>query len=363
MEVDVSFPDEKCVLINFPSECRAISSAVLEPGITKIDGVLILQVPVDYSSDAPEEDLRGVIERLNLRGRLAGLMTAAEVRRVFTVRRISSDGLTVTAAVTAGTSNALVAGEAAVGAKATGTINIVVFVDKALTDGGLVNAVITVTEAKCLALRRLGFDAGGTSTDAVIVACPDGGGEGLRYAGTATKVGALISRAVRDALTESVLKAGEAGSRNFLDRLRERGVTLEDMARAAVALHVPHSGESAEEVERRFLDEVKRLAGDVNLNALISSALHLEDLGLSGRLHGLSAEEFKGDPVHLLADEIIGMAIAEYIAGTRGLFNYVRYDRKKPGIISSLGPFLDDVVASLVGGAMSKIYSEKEDST
>ncbi|MBS7288461.1 MAG: adenosylcobinamide amidohydrolase [Candidatus Freyarchaeota archaeon] len=357
----MSFPDEKSVLVTFPSECRAISSAVLEPGITKIDGVLILQVPVDYSSDAPEEDLRRAVETLKLKGRLAGLMTAANVGKVFTVKRLSSDGLVVTVAVTAGTSNALVAGEAVAGdaPRVAGTINVVVFVNKALTDGGLVNAVITVTEAKCLALRVLGFNAGGTSTDAVIVACPDGGEEKLRYTGPATRVGALISRAVRDAVTESILKAREAGSRNFLDWLRERGVTLEDMAEAALALHAPHSEMSAEEVERRFIEEVKRLTCDVNLNALISSAIHLEELGLSGRIHGLSADEFKGDPVHLLADEIIGMAIAEYIAGTRGVFNYVRYDREKPGVISSLGPFLDDVAASLIGGVMSKVYSER----
>ncbi|MEM2047413.1 MAG: bifunctional adenosylcobinamide hydrolase/alpha-ribazole phosphatase CbiS [Candidatus Jordarchaeales archaeon] len=359
MRVNVSFPDGNCALITFPVRCRAISSAVLEPGITEIDGVLILQVPIDYSSDAPEEDLTRAVEELKLNGKFAGLMTAANLRKVLTVKHLSSDGIGVTVIVTAGTSNALVAGDAPVGGRLrpAGTINVVAFVDKPLTDEGLVGAVITVTEAKCIALRNLGFDAGGTSSDAVVIACPNGG-EKLRYAGPATKVGALISRAVRDALTESIFKAGEAKSKNFLDKLRERGVSLEDMARAALALHVPHSETGSEEVERLFIEEMNKLAGDVNLNALVSSAIHLEDLGSSGKIHGLSVEEFRRDPVHILADEIIGMAIADYIAGTRGVFNYVRYDRKKPGIISSLGPFLDDVVASLVGGVMSKIYSE-----
>ncbi|MHA1363307.1 MAG: phosphatidylglycerophosphatase A [Candidatus Freyarchaeota archaeon] len=81
-------------------------------------------------------------------------------------------------------------------------------------------------------------------------------------------------------------------------------------------------------------------------------------MGSSGGIHGLSVNDFNKDAVHILADELIGMAIAEYISGTRGLFNYVRYDRKKPGILASLGPFLDDVVASLVGGVMSSIYSK-----
>ncbi|MEM1658007.1 MAG: phosphatidylglycerophosphatase A [Candidatus Jordarchaeales archaeon] len=356
----MSFPDEKCALIVFPEESRAISSAVLEPGITRINGALIVQVPIDYSSETPEEDLRAAIRKLNLKGRLAGLMTAAKVKEVLTVKNYSANGLSVTAVVTAGTSNALVAGSppARSSAQAAGTINIVVFINSALTDEGLVNAVITVTEAKCLALRSLGFDAGGTSTDAVVVACPDRS-NGLRYTGTATTAGALISRAVRDALTESLLKAGEVRSRSFIEKLRERGVTVEDMAEAALALHVPHSEMSTEEVRKRFVEELGKLAGDVNINALVASAVHLEDLGGSGLIHGLSAEEFRRDAVHLLADEMIGMAIADYIAGARGVFNYVRYDRKKPGIISLLGPFLDDVVASLVGGVMSKIYSER----
>lgn len=360
MGLSVSFPDEKCALIVFPEESRAISSAVLEPGITKIDGAIILQVPVDYSSETPEEDLRAAIRRLDLKGKLAGLMTAARVKDVLAVKHRSANGLNVTAVVTAGTSNALVAGSppARGNTQTAGTINIVVYVDRALTDEGLVNAVITVTEAKCLALRSLGFDAGGTSTDAVVVACPDRS-NGLRYTGTATAAGALMSCAVRDALTESLLKAGEVRSRSFIEKLRERGVTVEDMVEAALALHVPHSEMSAEEVRRRFVEELSRLAGDVNVNALVSSAVYLEDLGGSGMIHGLSAEDFRGDAVHLLADEILGMAIAEYIAGTRGVFNYVRYDRRKPGVISLLGPFLDDAVASLVGGVMSKIYSER----
>jgi phosphatidylglycerophosphatase A len=46
------------------------------------------------------------------------------------------------------------------------------------------------------------------------------------------------------------------------------------------------------------------------------------------------------------------------VAGTKGLFEYVRYDKKKPGILGTLGPFLDDIVASLIGSIMSRIYTE-----
>ena len=51
------------------------------------------------------------------------------------------------------------------------------------------------------------------------------------------------------------------------------------------------------------------------------------------------------------------MALSQYIAGTN-MFEYVRYDKKKPGVLGVLGPFLDDIVASLIGGIMSRIYTE-----
>jgi alpha-ribazole phosphatase CobZ len=70
---------------------------------------------------------------------------------------------------------------------------------------------------------------------------------------------------------------------------------------------------------------------------------------------------FSEDPIHLIADEIIGMQIAQYIAGTKGIFEFHRFDRHKPGIISELGPFMDDMVCGLVGGIMSSIYSDMFD--
>jgi len=86
-----------------------------------------------------------------------------------------------------------------------GTINIVLLVDGALTPAAMVNAVITVTEAKTMTLTAWdvktpeGEAASGTSTDTVVVACT-GRGEDLCYAGPATPVGWLAARAVRAAM-------------------------------------------------------------------------------------------------------------------------------------------------------------------
>ena len=64
----------------------------------------------------------------------------------------------------------------------------------------------------------------------------------------------------------------------------------------------------------------------------------------------------KEDPASLVADEILGMSIANYIGGTNALFNFKRYDTEKPGILSKLDPMLDDIVGGLIAGIMTKIY-------
>ncbi len=53
---------------------------------------------------------------------------------------------------------------------APGTINIIVSVPVPLSDAALVNAVMTVTEAKTQAVLDAGFPGTGTATDAVCVA-------------------------------------------------------------------------------------------------------------------------------------------------------------------------------------------------
>jgi phosphatidylglycerophosphatase A len=55
---------------------------------------------------------------------------------------------------------------------------------------------------------------------------------------------------------------------------------------------------------------------------------------------------------------MLGIQIATYIAGTRALFEFERFDRKKPGILGKLPPFLDDVIGGLISGALVKVCSE-----
>jgi len=56
-----------------------------------------------------------------------------------------------------------------------------------------------------------------------------------------------------------------------------------------------------------------------------------------------------------VADELLGMTIATYIAGARGIFEFIRFDQTKPGILKKLGPISNDAVGGLVAGVSSNM--------
>jgi len=135
------------------------------------------------------------------------------------------------------------------------------------------------------------------------------------------------------------VKSGE-----LLQRLEEHGVTLEAMVEAAIELYI---GNNPEEVQGRLKKLMLHYLDDINIQALLMAALLLEG--------GFKVD---GDPVNLVADELIGINIAEYIGGKMALFNFFYYDTKKPGILARLPPFLDDAVGGLIAGCMTRLFQE-----
>jgi adenosylcobinamide hydrolase len=87
-----------------------------------------------------------------------------------------------------------------------GTINIIVCIQDFL-DQALVDAVITVTEAKGLALFDAGHNFAGTVTDAVIIASE--GTPRIRYAGSGTEPGRRIHEAVYVGVTKALLRQSD----------------------------------------------------------------------------------------------------------------------------------------------------------
>jgi alpha-ribazole phosphatase CobZ len=140
--------------------------------------------------------------------------------------------------------------------------------------------------------------------------------------------------------------------------LEERGVSEDVLVSTAMELYVPHPGiETRKKAERVFKEELALALSDPNLCLLLYAALLLEDAGMRGELPDLPSASYERDLTYLIVDEVLGMTIALYIAGHKGSFEYVRFDKKKPGILGELGPFMDDAVAGLIGGVSSNMYT------
>jgi adenosylcobinamide amidohydrolase len=192
-----------------------ISSAVLGGGIGERTWVLNAQVPHGYTRRDPHLHLAQIAAGAGPGagpGAGVGLMTAADV---LGTRSLAVDE-GVEALVTAGTG---VSGWAAVPPadalvhQGPGTINTVVALPVPLSDGALVNAVVTATEAKAQALLDHGYDASGTPTDAVCIAVrvPGPGDRVEEFAGPRSLWGARLARAVHRATGRAVER--EAGLR------------------------------------------------------------------------------------------------------------------------------------------------------
>lgn len=144
--------------------------------------------------------------------------------------------------------------------------------------------------------------------------------------------------------------------------LNKRGITEDDIISAALELYFPHPGiETRERAGAVFRREMDLALSDPNLALLIYAAVLLESEGERCNLPNLNSSDYEKDLTCLIADEVLGLSIAKYIGGYKGLFDYVRYDKAKPGILARLGPFLDDAIAGLIGGVSANMYTRAAD--
>ncbi|MBZ3935847.1 alpha-ribazole phosphatase CobZ [Methanimicrococcus blatticola] len=150
----------------------------------------------------------------------------------------------------------------------------------------------------------------------------------------------------------------EETSKTIMDVLKGFGISYADLENTAMEFYVPHPGIETEEKARAYFKrEFDYAIGDSNLQLLIYTALLLEKEGKEGTLPGLSKKSYEQDLSFIIADEILGEAVAGYIGGTKGKFEFVRFDKNKPGIIKELGMFMDDIIGGLLGGVSANMYS------
>ena len=160
---------------------------------------------------------------------------------------------------------------------------------------------------------------------------------------------------IEDAVTISLEDAMEKINLNIgiLDYFVSEGILIGDLVE--LGLELLENVEPTEEIKEKLENQLLKSIGDRNINALIMASIRLEDDFRKQRVREINLNE---KLVHFYPDELIGMAIANQIAGTKGVLNYRRYSKHKPGILYGLGPILSNTFAGLVAGSMTKILEE-----
>ena len=143
----------------------------------------------------------------------------------------------------------------------------------------------------------------------------------------------------------------------LLDFLEKKDISLKSLIHCALEMFVPHPGVDTEEQAFQMLrEELLEILSDVNVSILIVAAFRAQEDAEKGLIPGLTEERFRGRPGPV-ADEVLGIAIASYVGGTRAVFEYVRFDQAKPGILKKLGSITNDAIGALVAGASSNVYT------
>jgi adenosylcobinamide hydrolase len=187
----------------FGSPLLALSSAPYGGGWGVRHWILAAQVAAGYSRLDPAGHLAGLAGGLALDGPGIGMLTAVDVRLVSSGQE---DGIAVAATVGLSHSGWAAAADGG-GMTSAGTVNIIAVLPRRLSRAALVNAVMTVTEAKSQALWDAGFAATGTPSDAVAVLCPPSG-PGEAFAGPRSRWGSRLARAVHQAVLDGSRAAG-----------------------------------------------------------------------------------------------------------------------------------------------------------
>ncbi|MCE5215354.1 MAG: phosphatidylglycerophosphatase A [Methanobacterium sp.] len=235
-----------------------------------------------------------------------------------------------------------------------GSTTIVILKEK-FNETTLLKLYKTVVEAKITVLWDMGVINGFSdlinegNDDSILLAC--GGREEAKGSIKVDDVRLQVAECVREATTKLMGKYGYP--KNILDYIEDVGVSVEELVEAGMQLCV--GVDKTPELNIKLKNQLLKSLEDLNVISLIIAGIRLEEDYAKHRVSGVDVED---DPAYLYSDEVLGLAIANQIAGTKAIFNFKRYDEEKPGIIGTLGPVLDDIFAGLVAGCMSKIFEE-----
>ena len=238
----------------------------------------------------------------------------------------------------------------------------VIYIDKILSPKDLLKVFKIVTDAKAKFLTGLAppiHIQNILNTDdflAVLSNIPENDGESLDINNAEydevdfdelnVRIADAVEISLEDAFEKLKLSFG------ILDYFVSEGILLGDLVEAGLDLV---DVEVTDELKKKVESQILKSLTDVNVIAFLIAAIRTgQDLS-SNRIREMDMND---DLNRMYADEVLGLAISNQIAGTKAAFNFKRYNEAKPGIIYGLPPMLDDIFAGLIAGCISKIFEE-----
>ncbi len=231
-------------------------------------------------------------------------------------------------------------------------LSVLVFVNGELDQKTLVKLFKSIIDAKLAAMWDVGvinhfsFDPLTLEdNESILLACK---GQGVTAQNT-DELNQDLQNCVRKAVENALKRVGFP--KGVLGYMNDVGVGVDDLVDAGMELVV--GVDESPDMRIKLKKQILHSLNDLNVVSFIIAGIRLEEDYEKHRVLGVDVDD---DPAYLYSDEVFGMSVANQIAGTKAIFNFKRYDEAKPGIISKLGPVLDDVFAGLVAGCMSKIF-------
>jgi alpha-ribazole phosphatase CobZ len=337
--------DDKRLLIQRNDGFLSIGSSTIGNGIHTIESIINYGVKYDkYSSfRSKNEDvkfLQNFICDNNVSEPAAAMMGYYDIKN--------------TVNITLGNVTALVNADY----KKNNSMNIIVILDKKLDSGTILELFKAVIEAKSAALWDYGvinhfsFDPLDGGRESILVAC-SGSQEvtGPEVFEDQLNLKNMVEECVREAAGGALRNCGFP--KNVMDFINDLGIKIDDLVEAGMELLV--GVEVSEEIKIKLHNQILKSLEDLNVVSFIIAGIRLEEDYEKHRVKGVNVDD---DPAYLYSDEVMGMSVANQIAGTKAIFNFKRYDEEKPGVIANLGPVLDDIFAGLIAGCMSKIFED-----
>jgi len=283
------------IIVKLPPGRIVLSTAAMKGGF-RSDLTAVFNHQLSHSAIQSHELEGGSVEsylaitanRLNLASdTTTGLLTAAKMNNAAVVTE-SFRGLEVTAIITAGIEvNGGRAGdpasyyqESGTITPVKGTINTILIINADLPDRTCIQALMTATEAKTVALQQLmaqsQYSSGiatGSGTDGIAIIADSTCSQHLTDAGKHSKLGELIGNAVIKGTTEALNRQSGLNTlsqRNVMVRLARFGITEEEIWSAATKL-------DGENRRARFIEALREIACEPALVAAVSAVIHIHD--------------------------------------------------------------------------------------